>query len=392
MPAHSTVEIIMTMKFYGFLAIFSIISSFHPSGTFSSFAQKPIEPQKKLQNSAPSSKSIKLELIAIDRTYSVQAGKELLVNKDEGILGKSKIGSYPEVRIQPTKGKLVLNRDGSFTYKPDDKFSGEDQFSYVVRNAKNTSKEAKVKISVISQPIVPPPELPKSPPLKSEVVPNATDDSFSVSSCYALQKNSSEGLLSNDSYNRENASLKIGIVSPPKSGKLEVKYDGSFSYLPNTNLSGEDKFTYIIEDGSKKSNEATVKINIAADSNVNPPEVLDKNYLILGAGKIWRSKRNDSEPYALNFQKGGKLVIHYRYSAGTFTRDAKYKVADRGRCPSLLDIDMGDGKLLKTIFRIETKSSAKTLSIELVDLRFGQARPSDITDYGAKHFQDSLNN
>ncbi len=81
------------------------------------------------------------------------------------------------------------------------------------------------------------------------------------------------GILGNDSdpdndpiFVLDSDPTKSGIqpVSEPVNGTLTLNADGSFSYLPNPNFSGEDTFTYRAVDsrGLGSINPATVTINV----------------------------------------------------------------------------------------------------------------------------------
>jgi filamentous hemagglutinin family protein len=53
-----------------------------------------------------------------------------------------------EGAVKPKNGTLELNKDGMFTYTPDEGFSGKDSFTYSVSDGFNTSSEVVVKITV----------------------------------------------------------------------------------------------------------------------------------------------------------------------------------------------------------------------------------------------------
>lgn len=72
--------------------------------------------------------------IAVDDTYSVAEGQDLVVSAAVGVLAND---SDPDgdaitaaVQTDVTKGTLTLAADGSFTYSPDASFDGTDSFTY----------------------------------------------------------------------------------------------------------------------------------------------------------------------------------------------------------------------------------------------------------------------
>lgn len=61
------------------------------------------------------------------------------------------LGVVEELYTQPSHGVVNVLVDGSFEYRPDPEFSGEDSFTYVVRNADGLQRGATVTIDVIPQ-------------------------------------------------------------------------------------------------------------------------------------------------------------------------------------------------------------------------------------------------
>ena len=57
-----------------------------------------------------------------------------------------------EGSVTPKNGTLVLNEDGTFTYKPNAGFLGDDSFTYAVTDGANTSAEVEVKVTVSEEP------------------------------------------------------------------------------------------------------------------------------------------------------------------------------------------------------------------------------------------------
>ena len=77
------------------------------------------------------------------------------------------------------------------------------------------------------------------------------------------------GVLGNDT-DPENDALTAVLNTNVSHGTLTLNPDGSFSYVPATNFSGSDSFTYKANDGLLSSNAATVTITVNA---VNDPPV-----------------------------------------------------------------------------------------------------------------------
>lgn len=56
--------------------------------------------------------------------------------------------------------------------------------------------------------------------------------------------------------------LSFAVSTQPTNGTVSVKSDGSFTYLPNADTTGTDKFAFTASDGKSVSNPAMVNITI----------------------------------------------------------------------------------------------------------------------------------
>ena len=104
-------------------------------------------------------------------------------------------------------------------------------------------------------------------------------------------------LFSNNNYtgrlNASNAKTYI-ITSKPVYGTLILnKTSGSFVYMPNINFTGTDSFKYNVNNGTKYSNTATVKITV----NITVPTLNGyKTIYVANNG----TDRNDGLTYKLS--------------------------------------------------------------------------------------------
>lgn len=96
--------------------------------------------------------------------------------------------------------------------------------------------------------------------------PVAFGDSFDVDSNGTLTISATSGVLSNDS-DAEDDSLTAELVQGPNNGTLSLDADGSFTFSPSNDFSGDDSFTYTASDGFATSNTATVSITVNASDN-----------------------------------------------------------------------------------------------------------------------------
>ena len=141
----------------------------------------------------------------------------------------------------PENGK-VEKQDSKLIYTPNDNFSGEDTFSYVVTDGEDKT-EAKVTITVKEEE-------------KRNSIPVAKDDNATTSYETAI----SIDVLANDS-DLDEEELSIKSFTTPTNGKVE-ELDGQLLYTPNDEFSGEDDFDYTVTDGTDS---ATAKVVVTVE-------------------------------------------------------------------------------------------------------------------------------
>ena len=201
-----------------------------------------------------------------------------------------------------TNGRLVLNSDGTFEYRPNQGFSGNDYFTYKISDGFKYSNTALVKINVVNyKPIAKNDEYTL---IQDTVLKVLTDKSSN------LDKLSTElggkkvfGVLENDTDKNSNK-LLAEVISSTKNGKLDFYRDGTFEYKPNPDFTGPDSFTYRAFDGIEYSETATAFLTIKRvnkpiasddDYSVNMNDILTINKAFAGALARWIGKG----PYGL---------------------------------------------------------------------------------------------
>ena len=154
----------------------------------------------------------------------------------------------------PADGNLTLNSDGSFTYTPDNNFSGTDSFTYTISDGNGGTDTATITITV-------------NPAGNSDPVANdktyTTDFETSVSGNIITDVPADSDL--------DGDTLSIDAFTYPTDGNLTLNSDGSFTYTPDNGLSGTDSFTYTITDGNGGTATATVRIYIGEETGTLPP-------------------------------------------------------------------------------------------------------------------------
>ena len=185
--------------------------------------------------------------VATDNAYSTNEDTPLNVTAP-GVLGND---IDPDVDpltavlgVGPTKGSLTLAADGSFTYIPNADFNGFDSFTYVANDGNVNSNIATVTITVDAV----------------NDAPVAVGDAYNTDEDTSLTV-AAAGVLAGD-IDIDGDGLTAILVSDVSNGMLTLNADGSFSYTPDANYTGNDSFTYLANDGTANSNIATVTVTV----------------------------------------------------------------------------------------------------------------------------------
>ena len=158
-------------------------------------------------------------------------------------------------------GTVKLMDDGEVLYTPDDDFTGIDRFKYTVEHDGETVS-ASVYVHVVN-PVF------------------AMRDWFSIES---ESQNNLLNVLENDIHGSdENSSLRIASVDAGDlDGTIDLSADGTtVIYTPGENAVGEQSFTYVLEDTQGNQSEATVYVEVMADSHDGTPShrEIEQRYL-----------------------------------------------------------------------------------------------------------------
>jgi VCBS repeat-containing protein len=144
----------------------------------------------------------------------------------------------------PANGTLALALDGSFTYTPKADFSGIDTFIYAATDGGAPSVPATVTLTIA--------------PVND--APVAVADAFDAVIARTLTV-PAPGVLTNDA-DLEGNPLTATVVSGPAHGRLTLRPDGGFGYVPAAGYIGNDAFAYRVSDGAATSKPATVAIRV----------------------------------------------------------------------------------------------------------------------------------
>ncbi|MCC6474643.1 MAG: tandem-95 repeat protein, partial [Burkholderiales bacterium] len=144
-------------------------------------------------------------------------------------------------------GTLTFNPDGSASYLPYANFHGSDSFTWKVNDGQADSNIAT--LTLLVNPI-------NDAPLVLDQSLQTAEDT--------LIENLLEGLASD----ADGDALVYALVTGTAHGALSLQPNGSASYLPDSEFSGEDAFQFKVNDGLLDSNVATVTITVGAGGSM----------------------------------------------------------------------------------------------------------------------------
>jgi len=192
--------------------------------------------------------------VANDESFDVDANSSFITTNV--LLNDTDIDDS-ELRIishtQPSNGTAIYNNDGSFTYIPNENYSGPDFIEYTLDDYRNGTDIGVIELLVGDVVIVP----------LSFILSGVEDDILSID------------LLELLNYGSEK-SVELVINSESLSGELTNQGDGKLTYSPIANWFGNTSFAFNVLFDNKVINEVSVSINIA-DVN-DTPVTQNENY------------------------------------------------------------------------------------------------------------------
>ena len=198
--------------------------------------------------------------VASNDSYQGTEDEELVIS---GYLNNDVLENNARLSVFDTEtsenGVVVDNRNGSFTYTPDEDFVGDDTFNYTICDSDDNCATATITINV-----------------QDAGNPQANDDEVNVVIGQVLVMSD---LVINDDIVDE--AVLTSIDAGASIGSVVLNADGTISYSPKAGFSGEDSFTYTLcdDDGPQNTcSTATVTINVLEPIALNIPEDLKSYY------------------------------------------------------------------------------------------------------------------
>ncbi len=153
--------------------------------------------------------------------------------------------------------------DNQIVYTPATNFNGIDSFSYEINDGNGGTDTATVTVNV-----VPVNDLPVA---KNDTATTNSDTGVSIN------------VLANDS-DVDGDNLTIASITPGSNGNTTI-IDSEIVYIPESNFTGEDSFTYSVDDGNGGTDTAQVNVKVidsgSNSSNNNPSARVSAGLLAL---------------------------------------------------------------------------------------------------------------
>lgn len=171
--------------------------------------------------------------LAVDDAYNVIEDTEFQATQAVGVLANDTGLSSASIVSDPSNGSLSLNVDGSFTYTPNENFSGTDSFTY---SADGNNALVTLSVSFVND------------------EPIANGDGPFVNTLGADINIAAPGILANDS--DVDGDTLTAVIDGTAPAGLTLNADGSFTYTG----AADTTFSYVANDGTTDSEAVTVSL------------------------------------------------------------------------------------------------------------------------------------
>ena len=152
----------------------------------------------------------------------------------------------------PSNGTVTVLPNGRFIYTPDGGFNGEDSFTYTVSDGFGGLDTETVSITVRAVNDAP------------EIAGVRLDGETDVSTAITGEEDTAIAgqLVATDV---DGDVLTFAVDTDVANGALTITAEGAFTYTPDQDFSGEDSFTFVVDDGNGGVDTETVTITVTPD-------------------------------------------------------------------------------------------------------------------------------
>ena len=207
----------------------------------------------------------------------------------------------------PTKGTVLLNANGTYTYTPTAGAHGKDSFCYQIcdNGVPSACDTACVTIQIVPAPVL------------ANNAPVANDDNSQTTVGIPIIINAKANDIDPDGFATLGNPTKL---TNPVNGIVIQLPNGNFTYTPTGVFIGMDSFTYSICDNATPSKCDTARITVEVLptqlGNQAPVALDDVAATISGSGVVISVKNNDSDPDGNSL---GSPTIINQPTSGTVT-------------------------------------------------------------------------
>ncbi|MDW5416093.1 retention module-containing protein, partial [Iodobacter sp. CM08] len=184
----------------------------------------------------------------------IQAVNDAVTLEEDGqsrinVLGNDSGNNITVSSASASNGTVVINTDGTITYKPNANYNGPDQITYTITDATGAVSSATVAVTV-----TPVNDLP------TQVDNNGNPTGTPVQ---IITKEDTPIAGKVNAKDPDGDTLTFAPKDQPTHGSVVVNPDGSYVYTPATDYNGKDSFTVTVNDG--KGGTATIVVDVTVD-------------------------------------------------------------------------------------------------------------------------------
>ena len=213
------------------------------------------------------------------------------------------------IATNAANGKVVIGKDGSYTYTPNANFNGEDSFTYTINDGKGGVITQTATVNVAAG---------NDAPVSANTTIAATEDT--VAKDFLAKATDVDG-----------DALTYTLATGAANGKVTIGKDGSYSYTPNANFNGKDSFTYTVTDGTetitKTANMTVASVNdvpISKDSTIAATE----DTIATSKLEAATDADGDALTYAIATNAANGKVVIGKDGSYTYTPNANFNGED----------------------------------------------------------------
>ena len=191
------------------------------------------------------------DLVVADDTATTSENASINIDVLANDSSDSGTLSVTDASVAADSGTVSINQDGTVAFDPGSDFDslapGETQdvtITYTVSDGQGGTDTATATVTVTG----------------SNDGPVAVDDTATTSEDASITFTASD-LLSNDS-DVDGGTLSISLFDQPDNGTITDNGDGTYTFEPDANWSGDTDFSYTVSDGQGGTDTATVSITV----------------------------------------------------------------------------------------------------------------------------------